>query len=256
MTALRAVVMAFSMYSRIPMPEVRWEEKNRAWALCAFPLVGAAVGAVLWLWAAFAAWLGLGAALRAAGSTLIPLALTGGIHMDGFCDTVDALASHRDRTRRLEILSDPHIGSFAAMACGGYLLLTFALWCQFEMDRGDLLALCLLPVLSRALSAHAALTQPNARGGGLLAAFTQGRSCWHIWTVILISFTVTFAVGLCGLGVFCALPALFVYLWYVRMARREFGGLTGDLAGWFLQVCELAGLAGLVLAQRVAEVLV
>ena len=40
------------------------------------------------------------------------------------------------------------------------------------------------------------------------------------------------------------------------MARREFGGLTGVLAGWFLQVCELGCLAAMVLAREIAEVLI
>ena len=57
---------------------------------------------------------------------------------------------------------------------------------------------------------------------------------------------------------FCAAvaAAILVYLWYIQMARREFGGLTGDLAGWFLQVCELGCLAAMVLAREIAEVLI
>ena len=42
---------------------------------------------------------------------------------------------------------------------------------------------------------------------------------------------------------------------YVRTAKREFGGTTGDLSGWFLQLCELSSLAGLVLAQRLEVLL-
>mgnify|MGYP000444187120 CR=1 FL=1 len=36
---------------------------------------------------------------------------------------------------------------------------------------------------------------------------------------------------------------LAVFIWYYRMSVKQFGGVTGDLAGCFLQVCELAGLA-------------
>ena len=42
-----------------------------------------------------------------------------------------------------------------------------------------------------------------------------------------------------------------VFLWFGRMAKRAFGGITGDLAGWFLQVCELASLAAFVVLARV-----
>lgn len=104
MRYLRAVSMAFSMYSRLPMPWVRWSDDCRAWVLCAFPLVGAVLGLLLLAWSALADLLTLTPQLRAAGAVLLPLAYTGGIHMDGFCDTCDALASHQDRARKLEIL--------------------------------------------------------------------------------------------------------------------------------------------------------
>ena len=36
-----------------------------------------------------------------------------------------------------------------------------------------------------------------------------------------------------------AVGAALTFLYYYRMAKKEFGGITGDLAGYFLQVCEL-----------------
>ena len=60
MNALRSIAMAFCMFSRIPMPVVEWKEENMRYLLCAFPLVGAAVGVVLWIWQLLAAWLGFG----------------------------------------------------------------------------------------------------------------------------------------------------------------------------------------------------
>ena len=39
------------------------------------------------------------------------------------------------------------------------------------------------------------------------------------------------------------------FLHYNRMSKREFGGITGDLAGWYVETCELAVLgAAVVLA--------
>ena len=40
--------IAFSTYSRIPMPQVEWSEENMRHTLAFFPLVGAAVGAAFW----------------------------------------------------------------------------------------------------------------------------------------------------------------------------------------------------------------
>lgn len=257
MKGLRAIVMAFSMYSRLPMPQIQWTQESRSWALCAFPLVGGVVGAALFFWSLLAGWLELSPVLRGVGWTLLPLLITGGIHMDGFCDVCDARSSHQSREKKLEILSDPHVGAFAVLGCVCYLLLHFGLWCQFDPQRQrDLWALCLVPVLSRALSGYAATTQPNARGGGLLAAFTEGPARPRRRLLGALAFLCGGILCMLGLGLSCVAAALVVYVWYLAMSKREFGGLTGDLAGWFLQVCELAALAAMVLSQRLLEVLI
>ena len=169
---MKSLIIAFAMYSKFPMPRVDWEKKALSWALCWFPLVGLAVGAVLWLWLALAGWLGFGAVFTAALALLLPIALSGGIHLDGFCDTCDALSSHQSRERKLEILKDSHTGAFAIICCGLYLLVFFAAWCEAAPAGGAALALALGPAFSRSLSGLFAVTLPNARGTGLLATFT------------------------------------------------------------------------------------
>lgn len=103
--------VAFAMYSKIPMPPADWEKENMKYALCFFPWVGLAVGAV----SAVLFWLlqqiGAGSMLRAAVLTAVPVLVTGGIHLDGYLDTMDALSSWREKQRRLEILKDPHAGA-------------------------------------------------------------------------------------------------------------------------------------------------
>lgn len=172
---MKSLIIAFAMYSKFPMPRVDWEKKALSWALCWFPLVGLAVGAVLWLWLALAGWLGFGAVFTAALALLLPIALSGGIHLDGFCDTCDALSSHQSRERKLEILKDSHTGAFAIICCGLYLLVFFAAWCEAAPAGGAALALALGPAFSRSLSGLFAVTLPNARGTGLLATFTGDR---------------------------------------------------------------------------------
>ncbi|MBO5973153.1 MAG: adenosylcobinamide-GDP ribazoletransferase, partial [Clostridia bacterium] len=90
----RSVAMAFSMFSSIPTPRVEWKDSNMKYMLCALPLVGGVIGAVMVLWYVLCDALNVGRILYAAGMVLIPLLVSGGIHLDGFCDTVDALASH------------------------------------------------------------------------------------------------------------------------------------------------------------------
>ena len=104
MNILRSIAMSFSLFSRIPMPRVEWKKENMRYTLCALPLVGFAVGLFVWLWTKLTLGLHFGSVLFAAGITLLPIAVTGGIHLDGFADTVDAISSHAEPKRKREIL--------------------------------------------------------------------------------------------------------------------------------------------------------
>lgn len=242
---MRSVIIAFSMYSRLPMPRVGWDEKSLSWALCWFPLVGGVIGAVLWGWMWLWERFGLGA-LGAAGAVLLPIAVSGGIHMDGLCDTCDALASNREPARRLEILKDSHAGAFACIGCGVYLLAMFAAWT--EAPRCAVLALS--PVLSRCLSALAAVSWKNARGSGLLASFTAPMDSRRARALLMALTAAVMTVMTLLDGSAAVVGAALSFLWYWRMAFRAFGGITGDTAGWFLQICELFQVAGMAVAGK------
>ena len=116
MIVLQTIAVAFAMFSAVPVPQFAWNEKNMRYALCAFPLVGLLCGA---LWCVCGV-LPLPAPARAAGFCLVPVWVTGGIHLDGYADTCDALASYGDREKKLEILKDPHCGAFAVIRLCSY----------------------------------------------------------------------------------------------------------------------------------------
>ena len=255
---MKSLIIAFAMYSKLPMPRVEWEKRALSWALCFFPLVGAVIGGVLYGWMALARYLGVGPVFFAAFALLIPIAFSGGIHLDGFCDTCDALSSHQSKERKLEILKDSHTGAFAIICCALYLLVFFACWSEVAATGRAALVLALGPALSRSLSGLFAVTLPNARGTGMLATFTdsmdtaRARGVMVLWVAACVAALLwldlwTGGAALLGAGLAC--------LYYRIMSKRQFGGVTGDLAGFFLQICELAMVLAVVLAQKI-EVLV
>ena len=248
MHLIASFIIAFSTYSRLPMPRVEWTDENRRYALCFFPLIGVVIGAAVWLCLLLCEALSFGAFLRGAGAAALPLLLTGGIHMDGFMDTCDAMASWQPREKRLEILKDSHIGAFAALGCAAYLLVAAGLFSECMASDALPLAACFL--LSRALSAALSILLPQARKGGMLDGFARtaaGRAVIGCAAV----YTLAAAAALLLSGRWLALPlAALTVLGYRRMALKHFGGVTGDLAGWFLQMAELACLAGVVLGGK------
>ena len=216
---------------------------------CFFPWIGLVVGGVEALWWLLARWLSIEGIFYGAVAALLPIAVTGGIHVDGFLDVCDARGSHQSREKKLEILKDSHVGAFAVLGLGWYLLLSAALWSEVEFH----LSLCLLPVVSRTLSGLCAVYWRNARGTGLLASFTDASHLKHN-RVVLIFWLLLAALLMGSLpgfeGIAALLGAGVALLYYRVVSSREFGGITGDLAGWFLQLCELLGLLAVVILQK------
>ena len=251
MRVILSLAIAFSTYSRIPVPQVEWSEENRRFSMCFFPLIGAVIGLLMWGWLGLCDVLAVGPVLRGAVGALIPVFVTGGIHMDGFMDTSDALASWQPVEERLEILKDSRAGAFAVLGCAGYLLLHAALLSEAETACGPMLAGVF--VISRALSAWTMAIFKSARPQGMLDAFAQAAQKRML--------TISCAVygALCGvvwiaaggwLAFACLAAAALCVGYYHCMAYKYFGGVTGDLAGWFLQITELALTALIVLGGK------
>lgn len=253
MTILRSIALAFAMFSRLPVPKVDWNERNMRYMMVGFPLVGAVIGLLVIGWANFCRWLNLGGVLTACGLTLLPIGVTGGIHLDGFCDTVDALSSHADPKRKCGILKDPHMGAFAAIGLASYLLLYFSLSYTLVLSRRALLLLLCVSVLSRVLSAFSVISLPCENGAGTLHSFSDAADKRVVFGVLFILLATCAATMLTVSPVVSALVLIIAagcFWWLARVAKREFGGMRGDLAGWFLQLCELFCLGVLVISQK------
>ena len=243
---IQSLFVALSTYSVIPVPQFEWNERNMKYAICFFPVVGIVCGVTL------AGWYGICLALRcsgvlfACGAVCIPLLITGGIHMDGYMDTMDARASHQTRERKLEIMKDPNCGAFAVIYCVVYLLLSQGLFYELYLAH-NALVFCPVFVLSRSLSALCAVTMPNARKVGMLSAYTQHTEKRNVILAMALVAVVIVGVMIClspATGCAALLAACAVMFGYRRMAIKEFGGATGDTSGFFLQSCELCCLAG------------
>lgn len=254
MNGLYSLIIAVSMYSKVPMPRVDWTKERMGYVMGWFPVVGLLEGAALWLWMWAGTALGVTLTARALVAAALPLLITGGIHMDGFLDTMDAIHSYGEKEKKLEILKDPHVGAFAVIGCGGYLLLYTA--AVYEAVATGMWPLAVsLYVTERALSGLSVVFFPCAKKSGLAATFSDGAKRraagigLGVWLIAGLGIAVAAAPAnawIAALGLLAVQGMVFVH--YRRMSIRQFGGITGDLAGYFLQTAELAGFAWLALA--------
>lgn len=250
---LKSLLIALAMYSKIPVPRVEWTEDGMKYALCFFPVVGIAEGILF-----TGTWFLLdrfsfGPLFQAAVLTAIPVLVTGGIHVDGFLDTMDSISSWQPKERKLEILKDSHTGAFAII--GG--ILYFLLYAGGITEIHNLRAAALTGVgfvLSRVLSAGSLSTLKSAKKDGLAYTFMSGA---HIRRT-RIALALELAAAVAAMVFIHPLPAAIMaalaaasWIYYRNMSYHQFGGITGDLAGFFLQSCELLMLYGAVITDKI-----
>lgn len=247
---MQSLIIAFSMYSRIPMPRCEWNERGMKYSMCFFPLVGLVLGLC-----SAGVYLGLGALgfsgiSRSLVLAVVPILVTGGIHMDGYLDTMDARSSWKSMEEKLRILKDPHMGAFACIYGIVYLLLAVAFF--NEAGDGEIFSIATGYVLSRILSGLSVVIFQKAKREGMAAASANASSGSVRWILALeLVICAAVMIALCPrYGLTSLAVGACCFGWYRHMAYKSFGGITGDLAGYFLQICELGILAGIVLASK------
>jgi adenosylcobinamide-GDP ribazoletransferase len=171
-------------------------------------------------------------------------------------DVADALSSYRTKEEKLAILKDPHIGAFAVIrlaVCG--LVFIASLITLLASDEPLNLVMCTAAVfvLARSLSAVSVLTFRSAKNEGMLyyeaSSAAGGRSVnlafSFVWAALASALMVYYGktAGIAGIA-----AAVLSFVWYKYKSYKEFGGITGDTAGYFVVICETASAAAAALA--------
>ena len=241
MHVMKSFFIALSMYSRIPVPGFEWKEEDMKYVFCFFPWIGALIGGCIYFWNYLCGIYHIGSLCRTAIGMAVPVFITGGFHVDGFMDTMDALHSYSPRERKLEILKDSHIGAFAVIMLAAYGLVFASAFSEIEND-ALLKIVCCGFFLSRCLCGISAISFPLAKKDGMLYTFVDSshkrivKGSLFLQSAVCIGL-MCFLSPSAGLVVTAAAITAFVYYFY--RSRKEFGGITGDTAGYFVLLCEV-----------------
>jgi adenosylcobinamide-GDP ribazoletransferase len=233
---LSDLVNAFSFLTILPTgwlkPDIT-RPPGRAFSF--FPLVGLVIGLLV---SAVASIRFLPADVTAFLSLAAWVALSGGLHLDGFADSCDGLFATVTPERRLEIMKDPRAGSWAVI---GVALLLLGKWTAIRYVSFPMLLLA--PVAGRWAMMFAVALFPNARPGGIGAFFRNGLGRAQMIVATVIALAVALALGWRAL---IALGTAFVFamLYGLWASKRLGGGLTGDVYG---ATCELVEFLCLIL---------
>ncbi len=240
MKIVKSFFIAFSIYSKIPVPQFEWKEEDMKYMLCFFPWIGAVIGGCVYLWGYFCGSHNVGELCYTLVGAAIPLLITGGFHVDGFMDTMDAFHSYQPKEKKLEILKDSHIGAFAVIMLAAYGLVYLGAFSEMKDD--TLLRMgCGGFFLSRCLSGISVVSFPSAKNDGLLYLFANNSQRkivkWvlYLQSIICIGFMLLQSLYA---GAIVTATAFFVFAYYYYRCKKELGGITGDTAGYFVLICE------------------
>lgn len=246
---LASIVIAFSFFTIFPLPMIEWTSRRMKFLPILMPFVGLGIGIVGYgLFYLLVSW-DISAFSSSVLMVLFYLVITGGLHMDGLMDTADAYFSRRSQESKLEIMKDSRVGAFAVMTLVSLLLIKMTCFYEIIEAKQDVAVLLwLIPVLSRIGQAFILCYFPYAKKDGLAVIF---KGATGPLTSIMLSMYLVLSVSLIYIlrgskGLLLPMGLLIFTLFYYFSARGNFGGITGDIVGSYVELAEVIMLLLLV----------
>lgn len=232
---IKSFLLMLSFFTRLPVPQVEFEEQRYIRGIKAIPFVGVVLGLILYL----VSYVNLlfSPAVTALVLLTVYIFITGGLHLDGLADTCDGVFSGRDRERMLEIMKDSRIGSFGVLAML-FFFTFYAVMYQYLPRE----ALLLLPVIGKSAPLISASLADYARPSGMGQLLVDNIRTPEVAVAVALPFLIALVLpglpfGLrASLIVACGLGELSVVVATLRV-KKLLGGITGDTHG---MVCELS----------------
>ncbi|MGB7240730.1 MAG: adenosylcobinamide-GDP ribazoletransferase [Sulfitobacter sp.] len=237
------VHVATSLLSRLPVPHLvpaRFDHSARA--VWAYPVAGLILALISMAFAVILMWFSLPFGIAAGGLIGAMMITTGAMHEDGLADTCDGFWGGWDKSRRLEIMKDSHIGTYGVLSL---LVVTGLRWtaCTALLATAPL-AIVVAAILSRSVMPGVMAALPHARDTGL--SKSVGRPTARVAGA---GFAIAAAIAVAllgGAGFFAAGLAVLAAAATTALAKAKIDGQTGDVLGATQQLSEVVILLGLV----------
>jgi len=268
---MRRFLTIFSLVSRVPIKAAFEPDYSRAdfWLPLVAPLASVAALAGL----AIGHWLWKSAALAIVSALAFQYAAFNLFHLDGLLDSADAMLPFASKEKRLEILKDSRIGTYAfgvGVLCLGAKAIALVELAAFQdasassaatavaaratslVGPGSIAAFLGAPVAGRAAAALVPLLSPPARPTGLgvlMRDFSALRLALGFSIALLPLGAWTLVTGQTAIGATAAIAAFLSAIgagfFCARLYKSRVGGFTGDALGAAVELGELCAILAL-----------
>lgn len=251
---LTGLVLSLQFFTALPIRKAfEMNAKSATIMYGAIPLIGLGIGALQVIFLTVNdTYFSLSPLFTAILMVVIHFLATGGLHMDGVVDTGDAYFSYRDQKKRLEILDDPRIGAFGAMTLVLFVILKIGILYELLLRGVPFLYIILVPFISRQAVILVFITTNPSKETGIASYFkktvNEQTLLWMTITYFIVILALAITLQNWILLILCGVLLVFTGV-YRSWAKRNFGGISGDLLGaifewaelvlWFVLLCIL-----------------
>lgn len=240
----KAINMALSMFTVIPLPKYEWDDKSAKHIMKLYPIIGLIIGFLWYLSFLILDKFNVQTILMAGLILVVPYLLTGFLHLDGFMDVSDALLSRRNKEEKLRILKDSRVGAFSVISV---LLLILVEFCGMFtiLDKNlDMRILIFIPIVSRAINGYFIVSKEMIGESSLGKFFKNGTG--KLDEIILIGIYIVASIltfFILGLNYLFSMVCMgIISLILLAKVKKELGGINGDVAGYILVIMEFTGI--------------
>ncbi|MFH1478461.1 MAG: adenosylcobinamide-GDP ribazoletransferase [Candidatus Omnitrophota bacterium] len=245
---MKGFLTALQFLTIVPIKIKQLDEKKIPRSMVYFPLVGLMLGLILTGTDKFLYFLGFEQIVINMILIIFLIVLTGGIHLDGLADTMDALLSRKNKEDMLNIMRDSHIGVMGVLSLIGIISLKVAFLSSISITSksNSLIFMCVLSRWSLVLSM---VLFPYAREEGKAKSFIKG-----VDPKIFIFSTIA-AIGCMAIvwkiQSLMLMGAAIISVYIIgKHIKSKISGITGDTLGATNELVEVIVLLGIFLLER------
>ncbi|MDO5707961.1 MAG: adenosylcobinamide-GDP ribazoletransferase [Andreesenia angusta] len=241
---MNSFLISLIFFTRISIRrELDFSDKEIEKSMKLIPIVGMIIGAILCIIKYIMEYLGLYGNIYGIILFTVYIFLTGGIHIDGFTDTIDGIYSNRDRDRTLEIMQDSRIGVFGAL--GLIILSAFYISVFKEIQY---ILLFVFPIVSRTIIIYTCAKFKYAKKDGMGKKFMDfaDKRIFYVFFLILL---ILIAYNNIYISISIILSFLFTELW-IKKISRKLDGITGDILGFSIEISQILLLIIFIIIER------
>jgi len=236
---LKGFIILLSFFTRIPVANlVEYDEEKLKKSIYLYSLMGAIIGGILY---------GIAMLLQNVDQkifvglilTISYIIITGGIHLDGYSDSIDGLYSGREKKRILEIMKDSRVGAFGVI--GLIILILSYVICFSSVPYSVIFMTPVIGRLSVVVSCYRKKYARESQGMGTF--FVEGMSIKVLLVNLVLSLSFIFLFQEKIKLAITVLLTIILSRIISKTIENKIDGMTGDTCGFITEICQLIFLS-------------